>query len=356
MKVLLISNMYPSDDYPAFGVFVKNFEKKLFERGFVFEKVVIRGKSQSLRKKVVNYLSFILNARKALMNNEHYDLIYVHYMGHSLLPFLFLKRKDNLIINAHGTDVFPVSIVGKLIQKIITPIIKKATLLVVPSAYFKSVLHEKFKIDKRLIYVSPSGGVDLKLFKDLSTPDDIKYSIGYVSRIDEGKGWNVLLKAIKKIQDRNVRIISLIIGSGNQEELLREMIDNLQLSGYVHYIGGVSHEELSHFYNKIRLFVFPSEKNESLGLVGLEAMACGVPVVGSSIGGIKGYVKPGFNGELFTPGDYNELADNIEKFISMSEKIYLQYKNNALNTAMQYDAEKVADDLAKRLVKLVRNK
>jgi hypothetical protein len=104
--------MYPSKDYPFYGIFVKNFENQLIAEGFEFEKAVIKGRGRTKLEKLKKYFQFFVDVFKALLI----------FKKNSLKP---------LVVNAHGSDLFPVKKIGHLIQKIITPIIKKADMVVV---------------------------------------------------------------------------------------------------------------------------------------------------------------------------------------------------------------------------------
>ena len=357
IKVLLISNMYPSLEHPSYGIFVRNFEDNITNYGFHFDKAVIRGRGKGLIEKFGKYVSFFFSIRKQL-NNESYDLIYIHYINHSLIPLLFLKNKTKgrLIVNAHGSDVFTKGIIGSLIQRIVRPVVRGADYVVVPSPYYRDVVVEKFKIGVSKIIVYPSGGVNLELFRKKS--QDRKkglFTIGFVSRIDVGKGWDTLLKAVKILVDRDVKDISvLIVGTGAQEYELQLMIEELELKDIVQFAGGLAQSMLVEYYSKMDVFVFPTLLQESLGLVGIEAMACGVPVIGSKIGGIEGYIKPGYNGTMFKPGDHNELADKIEAFVKMDHNQLLKFKQNAIYTASMYDSKKVARELSEKLREIVK--
>lgn len=353
MKILLISNMYPSTDYPYYGTFVKNFEVQLLNNGFQFEKAVIKGKSHNKKEKITKYFNFFKNVIKLIKKNN-YDIIYVHYLAHSLLPLLFVKKfiKKPLILNAHGSDIISESITGNIIKKIVTPIIKSSNLIVVPSHYYKKQVENFFLLDENRVFISPSGGIDIEQFKPMSNINEI-FTIGYVSRIDEGKGWNILLDSLYILKNKNLKFKVIIIGSGTQEKLLLEKINNLKLYKIVEYIGSKPHGELPTYFNKMDLFVFPTiRKAESLGLVGLEAMACGVPVVGSDIGGLPSYIINGRNGKLFETGNIKELVDCVEEFILMNPSKFKNYKREALRTSRLYDSKLVANQLSSRLREL----
>lgn len=352
MKILLISNMYPTKSQPSYGIFVKNFEDNLLLEGFSFHKAVISGRGQNSVEKLKKYLKFFIDTFNAL-RNEHFELIYVHYIGHSLLPILFLQKyvKKPLVINAHGSDVFFASKLGAIIQKLILPVIKKSDLIVVPSSYFANVVRREFDLENERIFVSPSAGIDVSLFKPFELVNSNQvFTIGYVSRLDEGKGWDTLLDSVHLLAAENVKKFKLLmIGGGSQKDLMVKKIDELHLKNHIEYLGPKPHNELVNYYNKMDLFVFPTRMAESLGLVGLEAMASGVPVIGSNIGGLKGYIKSGINGELFEPSNSADLAKKIQKFMEFDEKKMRAYKINAINTAKMYDSKIVARKLVGRL-------
>ena len=353
MKILLISNMYPSQNHPTYGIFVKNFENQLKKEGFEFDKAVIYGRGKNKLEKIVKYSKFFVEVFQKVTKGN-YDLIYVHYVNHSLLPLLFVKPiiKKPLVINAHGSDIFVNNKIASYIQKLVTSIINAADLIVVPSKYFKDIVSIKFGINKNKIFVSPSGGVNTNLFKPYNKTTDI-FTIGYVSRIDKGKGWNILLDAVNSLKNKYTFKV-LIVGGGAEEDLLLKKIKKLNLENIVEFVGSKPHNELVKYFNKMDIFVFPTIRiAESLGLVGLEAMACGLPVIGSNIGGLREYIKSGINGELFEPGNVNELVEKLEYFIKMDKEKMYKYRQAALNTAKEYDAKLVAKKLSDKLRKLI---
>ena len=345
MKILLISNMYPSKKSPFFGIFVKNFKNQLEKKGITFTLAVVEGRGTSKVEKIQKYFKFFLDVISAIKKND-YDVIYVHYVSHSLIPLLFVKSfiKKPLILNAHGSDILFNNKAGEYLQKLVAPIIIKANMVVVPSEYFKDIVNDRFMIKKEKIFVSPSGGINTQLFKPKDMKKDI-FTIGYVSRIDKGKGWDTLLKAVNLLNTRGLVFRVLIIGSGAEEKLLLKKIEELKLENIVEYIGAKPHNELVNYFNKMNIFAFTTRLAESLGLVGLEAMACGVPVIGSNIGGLSYYIKNGINGKLFEPSNYHELSKYIEYFMDLNDVEFKKYQVYALETAKQYDSEKVTLEL-----------
>lgn len=345
--------MYPSQEHPFYGIFVQNFEKQLIDENIEFTKAVIEGRGKSKLEKLKKYIKFFIDVHKAIKEND-YDVIYVHYVGHSLLPFLFVKKALNkpLVINAHGSDIFSNSKIGLFIQKLVAHIIQKANLIVVPSDYFKDIVGQKYQ--HKNVFVSPSGGIDTTLFKPLPTKEKREiFTIGFVSRIDEGKGWDVLLKAVKILKDKNLAFKVFMIGFGEQQKALLQLIKELELESCVTYLGAKPHDELPSYFNQMDIFVFTTRLAESLGLVGLEAMACGVPVVGSNIGGLPSYINDGVNGKLFEPVNVEELVSALEYFMVLDKGQFDMYKNQALMTAKKYDSKIVAKELSDKLNELL---
>ncbi len=350
--------MYPSKKDPTYGVFVKNFKEQMEKEQFdISRTAVIRGRGKNTFEKILKYIKFFRDTIVLIKQND-YDLIYVHYIGHSLLPLLFVQNaiKKPLILNAHGSDVFTANRIKKYIQKLVTPIIKNANLIVVPSGYFEDVLHHKFQIEKNKIFVSPSGGIDTSWFKPLynTHKNNDEFVIGYVSRIDEGKGWDILLEATKSLLDRGIANFKvLMIGGGAQEEELLHMTEALGLSDHIDFIGKIPHKELVYYYNKMNVFTFTTTLNESLGLVGLEAMACGVPVIVSDIGGMKEYVESGVNGELFQTGNIHALSKEMEKFILMDKALLHRYSRYSIDTVQKYDCKLVSQNMRDKLENMI---
>lgn len=355
MKLLLISNMYPSVTHANYGIFVQNFERGIKENGGLVRLAVIKGRGRNFLEKFTKYSCFIYDVIISVLRNN-YDVVYVHYIGHSLLPLVIISKfiKKPLVINAHGDDVLSTSVFGLFIQRVVSFVIRRADLVVVPSYYFKAIVSQKFSLPNDKIFVSPSGGVDTKLF---SPPQIVKpvnmFTIGYVSRVDEGKGWDTLLLAASELNQRyNGKFKITMIGGGKQVGNLQKLVDRLGISSLVEYLGPLPQNELPQHYRIFDLFVFPTRLVESLGLVGIEAMACGVPVIGSDIGGLKEYIKNGENGFLFEAGNHLDLASKIENFIHLSDSERNLFRQSAINTSKYYESRIVDKKLYKKLTNI----
>ena len=102
----------------------------------------------------------------------------------------------------------------------------------------------------------------------------------------------------------------------------------------------VSQEELINIYNSLDIFVFPTyRRSESLGLVGLEAMACEVLVIASKNYGPTDYVVDNKNCKFFNPKDYKDLADKILEMKKLNNEEKNKMRKKARETAIKYDSK-----------------
>lgn len=348
--------MYPSATDSLFGVFVKNFRNELEKLGVKFSAVsVIKGKKTINLSKSISYLKYYLSVTFNFIFKKH-DLIYVHFMSHNspilaFLLFLF-KKKIPLVINVHGDDV--TNSKGKKIDVLNKYVLKKTALVVTPSIYFKEMILENYPFLKpEQIFTSPSGGVDAKRFYPIEKDPNKIPILGMISRIDEGKGWDDFLKALKILKKKNIKFKSIIAGQGRQENEMKVMIKEFDLQDDVEFLGLVNQDQLVHLYNKMDVVVFPTKREaESLGLVGLEAMSCKTPVIGGNIAGLKTYIQNNRNGMLFEPGNVSELIISIEKFLNFSIEEKQTMRNAAFETAKEYESEHVMQMLLDQLKKV----
>ncbi len=364
IKILLVSSLYPTAQKPGYGIFVRNGENGLKENGFEIERAVIADTPSGLLHKIALYISFY--ARILFVGIfGRYDIIYGHFVSHICIPLylISLVKKVKIVINIHGGDISVEGNVRKLIYRfILNPFIKKifaaAALIISPSRHYKRILAARYKLENDKIFVSPSGGVDPAKFKPhdplecrrkLSIAED-KFVIGYISRLEKNKGWRFFLEAAAKIKNSGVikEVSFLAVGGGSQRAEFDEMVRAFGLEKEMTYIQKASHEELELFYGAMDLFIFPTLK-ESLGLVGIEAMACGRPVIGSRIGALGEYIIEGKNGFFFEMGDSEGLKDKIEYYYAMPPAGRKKITEAALKTASYFESKTVSNKLCEKL-------
>ena len=358
-KILLVSNMYPSDKYKYYGSFVKNTGELLEKNGFDVDKIVITKQTEKIAK-LFSYVYLHLGTIfKGIFNN--YDYLYVHFISHSSLGAVFTKRTCSdvkLLLNAHGNDIVSDFDDTKNIKRS-SKYLKYADKVICPSNYFKDVIVKEYKIDKDKIYVYPSGGVDTNKFKKLDRKECLKEAnlsdkynyIGFASRLEKDKGYDVFLKAIKYLKDKNLLSKEdkfLVVGTGSEESKFNELVNELDISEYLEIRNMVSQDELISIYNSLDIFVFPTyRKSESLGLVGLEAMACEVLVIASKNYGPTDYLVDNKNGKFFKPKDYKDLANKIIEMKKLNNEEKKKMRKKARETSIKYDTKNTKELILK---------
>ena len=185
-------------------------------------------------------------------------------------------------------------------------VINHASTVVVSTDIEREDIQKLYGSNGTPIEVIPPG-VDANLFqpmdkdearKRLGLPD--RKTILYVGRVEPLKGLDILLGAMPLLQDTPA--VHLLIVGGNPDEdaefeRLNMLAKRLDISDIVTFTGSVNQEELPAYYSAADIFVLPSWY-ESFGLVALEAMSCGTPVVVSRVGGLKTFVEHGKTGYL----------------------------------------------------------
>lgn len=349
MKILLVSNMYPSDENPQYGVFVKNSEEILKNNNIEVDKVVATKKTGKFAKVVSYFVLYIKSMIKSL--NSEYDYVYIHYVSHSSLGVLIaklIKPSINIIANAHGSDIIPENRKQEKFGGIRNKILMISKKIIVPSNYYRELISNEFNIEKEKIYIFPSGGIDNDIFKPIINKDNIKKDmnldnnykyIGFVGRLDYGKGWDVLLESINLIKNEETikEYKFIFVGNGKEEEKFKNKIEEYKLKDKIITINFLEHSKLTYLYNSLDVFCFPTlRRGESLGLVGLEALACGIPIIASNFAGPKDYVEDEKNGYLFEKGNAQDLSRKIIKFISMEENEKQEMSLNAFNSSKDF--------------------
>lgn len=338
--------MYPSHSNPTYGIFVKQTYDWLCADYKV--SLVKITKQKSFLQKVMAYFLFYAKAISLGVFKKH-DIIYAHFISHAALLVRIIKLfKPNIIVigNIHGEDVFFGFKKFNKNRKRSKAFLKVADYIVSPSDYFKKKLVTEYEYPCEKIFISPSGGVDVDLFKpteqyaakkNLNLDISKKY-IGFASRLVLGKGCDLLIKAFSELNDTGYCLV--IAGNGDEEENLKSLVHDLRISDRVTFLPLLPHERLAYFYNSLDVFCFPSE-SESLGLVGLEAMACGALCVVSGNGGILSYAVDGKNSLVFEKSNYKDLALKLQKAISLDGDQINALKSNARNTALDFASSKV---------------
>jgi glycosyltransferase involved in cell wall biosynthesis len=162
------------------------------------------------------------------------------------------------------------------------------------------------------------NGYDEKVFKPFSSLEARK-KLGLplskkvllsVGNLVDVKGHTYLIDAMRMVFSKRNDVILVIVGSGSLKETLQRKTRELGLDGKILFAGQKKHEEIPVWMNACDVFILPS-LCESFGVVIIEAMACGKPVVGTRVGGIPEIIRRDDVGILVKPADPESLSEGI---------------------------------------------
>ncbi|MGC1547347.1 MAG: glycosyltransferase family 4 protein [Rhodanobacter sp.] len=139
--------------------------------------------------------------------------------------------------------------------------------------------------------------------------DENAIVLGYMGRMHGSKGIFTLMQAANEAMARNDRLHLLWVGDGPEKQALQEMAIQGGLSARHHFTGWVTDTE--RYYCALSFLAFPSIAPETFGRVAIEAQACGLPVLGSRVGGIPEALEDNVTGYLLPPGDVAAWRDGI---------------------------------------------
>ena len=192
------------------------------------------------------------------------------------------------------------------------------------------------------------NGVDIDHFSPDVTPihkfGDGKLNILFVSRLEKRKGLNYLIEAFKQVQKEIPNSRLIIVGPGTR--LRRKYEKQVRRSGLkdVIFTGLVSYEELPRYYKTADVFCAPATGRESFGIILLEAMATGKPIVASSIDGYASVVTHNVEGLLVPPGDTEMLARALVSLLT-DQALRQEMGARGRAKALEYSWEKVAQNV-----------
>lgn len=201
-------------------------------------------------------------------------------------------------------------------------------------------------VDPSKIYFIPNGydpkkyySIDKKKARSsLNLPDNSKLILS-IGRLNEEKGQRHLISAINDVISVRDDVICYIGGTGQLRNALKHQISALNLHKHVKLVGFIPNEQLIHWMNSCDLFVLPSI-SESFGIVQVEALACGKPVVATLNGGSEIIITSNEYGLLATPANSEDLAEKILAAIGREwdQKEILKY-------AERFSWKNIAEDI-----------
>jgi D-inositol-3-phosphate glycosyltransferase len=238
--------------------------------------------------------------------------------------------------------------------------LRRADRVVVATIAELTQLRFLYKANQSKLVVIPPG-VDVSHFYPIPS-DEAKMYVGlkpddrmvlFVGRIEPLKGVDTLIQAMSCVQLKQVRPVHLAIIGGDpaaspqemSDEMarLQKLCDDLAVGQTVVFLGKRDQDKLPYYYSAATLLVMPSHY-ESFGMVALEAMACGTPVIASEVGGLAYLVKDGETGFTIPDQDPEALCEKISLLLNDHE-LHATMSQQAVAYAQDYAWEKIAKQI-----------
>lgn len=323
LDVLFISNMYPSEADPAVGIFVRRQAEALSRTGAIVRRVVNRDQRKGIVFALGKYPVLLVKAVVAGLRGA--DVVVAHY----LYPTAIIARitaaiaRCPYVLVAHGTDVGSVAR-GGAVARSARSAVTRAALVVCVSNALESRLVNELELPPGVQTAVVHMGVDLAVFKpnnaaraQLGWSTDERIVL-FVGNPIEAKGIDVLLEATASLL-RSGAIDRLdIVGHHPLNSGPMALASELGVADRVAFSGRGPAEDIALRMSAADVFVLPS-RVEGLGMVLLEAMACGTPCVGSRVGGIPEALPAPRCGRLVEPDDPGALAAAISEVLDIGK-------------------------------------
>jgi glycosyltransferase involved in cell wall biosynthesis len=296
-------------------------------------------------KGVLSFLLFAYFKILKLFRSNNYDVIHYFFS----LPTAFISllpgkhRKIPYIVSLRGSDVPNYDIYNKKL-KILHTLTLPLTKIIWSRA--KAVTSVTESLKHIALQTSPSqnievipNGIDTNIFTrlSLSNKNNKEFRLITVARLIERKGIQDVLKALADIRDKSISLS--IIGEGSYKNELHKLCNNLKLTDAVTFLGYRMRDRLPEYFSQSDVFILTALA-EAFGNVIAEAMACGLPVISTKVGGIIDLIE-NENGILVEPGNVGQIKAAIIKMKSDFEMRKCMSSANYFKITENFKWEKI---------------
>lgn len=296
-----------------------------------------------------------------MLRKEKFDILHFQNFG-LFLPIQVLETSDNF---KKKNNIFPIRILTLHALLDASRFFKEFSFLInIFNNYFlpkfDGVIGVSKPVLKQIKYNGPitiiPNGVDLDFFhpkgKIIKKFYNGKINILFVGRIEERKGLIYLLKAFKILKEKNKNIRLIIVGEGDKKEKMEKFVKKKTIPDII-FEGMVKEEDLPKYYRTADIFCSPAIFGESFGIVLLEAMASGKPIVAFANKGYKEVLKGKGEISLVRPRDFKGLVKKLEKFIQ-NQNLRKKMGEWGRKEVEKYSWDKIANQTLKFYEKVIK--
>ena len=273
-------------------------------------------------------------AVKRVLASSDYDLVATHFALYTL-PALDLLGKLPLVMHFHGPWALEsraegggrLSTWGKwAIEKLVY---QRTNGFIVLSEAFRQILHKTYSVPLEKIFIV-GGGIDTAQSDLGLLIAQAREKLGWqkdrriilcVRRLVQRMGLENLISAIALVRNQHPDVLLLIAGKGAISEALRSQIKELHLEDHVQLLGFVPDQDLAIAYRAAELSIVPTISLEGFGLIVIESLAAGTPVLGTPIGGIPEILQPLASDLILEGSTIQQLAQGIIESLSGQRKM-----------------------------------
>lgn len=213
------------------------------------------------------------------------------------------------------------------------------------SEYTNSIVKNIFH--KKAIHIK----LGIELFRFF--PYSFSFNLLYAGRIDYGKGLQYIIDAMPAILTKYPEAKLFIVGNGNYKKEIKEKVIKADLLRNISFINFIKREQMERQYVRSSIVIVPSIWPEPLGMVGIEAMSVGRPIIASNIGGIPEWLLNNKTGFLIEPQNSEQIADKVITLFS-NQKLAHKISKCARRKAEEYSINRHVNELENVYMKLIK--
>lgn len=334
-------------------------------------KLLSRGSGGGMRL-FLNYLSFALFASfKVNKISERIDKILVFEPSPITvgIPAIFAKKKFKAPFFFWVQDLWPASLsaaggvsnklVLRLFDRLTRMIYKHSAKVLIQSRAFRDYIEKQNVPNHKIVYLPNTTGNYYKQLSKSSKYDEIMpdgFKIMFAGNLGEAQSLDTFVHAAKVVIDKGYDIQLVVVGDGRYKETLQELINELGIGNYVHFVGKHPPTEMSEFFSYADA-LYVTLKDEYIFSLTIPSkvqsyLACGKPILASLNGEGARIIKESNSGYVSNAENVSALADNIIKMFELSEEKRKQLGENGLKFFNQEFKRSVVLDKLEEVLKL----
>ncbi len=283
---------------------------------------------------------------KNFIQKENFDVLHLHTPIFPGLSYFALRHSKSANVAVfHSTGFKPLKLGANYFKRVFRKSLSKIHQKIAISPSAKNHINSYFGEDFNII----PCGVDIEKFSSSSKKINLPPrgpKILYFGRIDRRKGLFELLESFPLILKKFPKALLIVAGSGPLEKKAKKIAKKIGISKSVIFKGFIPAEKVPSYYASCDVYCSPALGGESFGIVLIEAMASGIPVVASKIVGYDFVIKDGYNGLFCDPKSSKDIASKVLNVLE-NRKLSEMLVENAKNFVRNYSWEIIVEQIEK---------